>query len=85
MYAALAQGRIPWDPDTLRRAVRDIKAERAGSAAGSAAAAAAGGSSSRAGSGGGVSDSDDDDERVTVLDCEDFKRTELTQHEFFKG
>jgi hypothetical protein len=67
------QGRIPWDPDTLRRAVRDIKAERAGSAGGSKAAAAAAG------------DSDDDDERVTVLDCEDFKRTELTQHEFFKG
>jgi hypothetical protein len=70
------QGRIPWDPDTLRRAVRDIKAELAGSAGSSKAAAAAAG-------GGG--DSDDDDERVTVLDCEDFKRTELTQHEFFKG
>jgi hypothetical protein len=72
------QGRIPWDPDTLRRAVRDIKAERAGSAGSSKAAAAAAAAAA-------AGDSDDDDERVTVLDCEDFKRTELTQHEFFKG
>jgi hypothetical protein len=54
--------------------VRDIKAERAGSTGSSKAAAAA-----------ASGDSDDDDERVSVLDCEDFKRTELTQHEFFKG
>ncbi|WIA16214.1 hypothetical protein OEZ85_012926 [Tetradesmus obliquus] len=66
------QGRIPWDPDTLRRAVRDIKAERSSSKAGGS-------------NGSGSDDEEGGAERVSVLDCEDFARTELTQHEFFKG
>lgn len=66
------QGRIPWDPDTLRRAVRDIKAERSGSKAGGS-------------NGSGSDDEEGGAERVSVLDCQDFARTELTQHEFFKG
>ncbi len=76
----LIQGRLPWDPDNLHRAVRDLKAERSGKAA-------AGGSSA----GGSSSDTDDDGDgcsdsaRVQVLDCEDFSRTELGQYEFFKG
>lgn len=67
----MLQGLVPWDPDTLRRAVRDLKAERAGSHKPDSSASDEG--------------SDDEAERVSVLDCEDFSRTEYTQHDFFKG
>ncbi|KAF8057712.1 JMJ25 [Scenedesmus sp. PABB004] len=80
-----AKGRIPWDPATLRRAVRDIKAERAG-------ARGRGGGGGAAAAEDAAEDEDDagdsDDEgggRLTVLDCADFRRINLPQHDFFKG
>lgn len=110
------QGRLRWDPATLRRAVRDIRAERAKqkqkatargcssrNPLGSKPGRKASNSSSRVteccNSGSeeashstddkASSDGDDDDEddgrRVCVLDCENFSKTDITEHEFFLG
>lgn len=105
------QGRLKWDPATLRRAVRDIKADRAkqkrkakatisgssstgakrkpGRRSSPSASGLADSSASVSEEGSNTADegSDDDDDgcRVSVLDCEDFSRADITEHEFFLG
>eukprot|EP00878_Enallax_costatus_P043860 GHUV01051958.1.p1 GENE.GHUV01051958.1~~GHUV01051958.1.p1 ORF type:complete len:151 (+),score=45.17 GHUV01051958.1:280-732(+) len=94
-----ATGRLKWDPATLRRAVRDIKAERASRKQKPQNSSGRGKQKKASGRGaaspepdvsGGDSNSshegsDDEGPRVRVMDCQDFSLTDITEHEFFVG
>eukprot|EP00879_Flechtneria_rotunda_P026629 GHRR01028407.1.p1 GENE.GHRR01028407.1~~GHRR01028407.1.p1 ORF type:complete len:152 (-),score=40.47 GHRR01028407.1:655-1110(-) len=74
------QPHVRWDPDTPHRAVRGTKAENAERSGRKAQSSSPTGNSEAGDQGAG-----EKQDRVAVQDCADFKRTDMSQYDFFKG